>query len=111
MMTFKRNSWVLSLVGLSLALVLALLLHSWYWAAVLREAPEQEGAYFFASIGGLVLGAPTSIIASFLLGPLEPLLVRLGITSLQFVLGAMVVNWTVIGFLIGAWNKRRAAAK
>jgi hypothetical protein len=107
-MTIKRNPWVFSLIGLSLALMFALLLHAWYWAAVLRGAPEQEGAYFFAGTSALILGAPTSIAASLLLAPLEPLLVRFGITSLQFVLGAMVANWTLIGFMIGWWKKRRA---
>lgn len=107
-MTINRNPWVLSLLGLSLATMFALLLHAWYWAAVLRGAPEQEGAYFFAGLAALILGAPASIVASLLLGPLEPVLVRFGITSLQFVLGAMVVNWALIGFVIGWWRKRRA---
>ena len=107
-MPLKRNPWVLSLIGLSLALAFALFLYTWYWSAVHRESPQQEGAYFFASLSALVLGAPISVAASLLLGPLEPLLDTLEITSLQFVLGAMVVNWTLIGFVIGWWNKRRA---
>jgi hypothetical protein len=104
----KRNPWILCLIGLSTAFMFALLLHAWSWAAALRGSSEQEGAYFFAGLGALMLGAPTSVLASLLLDQLEPLLVRLGITSLQFVLGAMVVNWALIGFMIGWWNKRRA---
>lgn len=107
-MTIKRNPWVLSLLGLGSAAMFALLLHAWYWALVLRGAPEQEGTYFFVGIAALVLGAPTSIVASLSLGPVEPVLVRFGITSLQFVLAAMVVNWTLIGFMIGWWQKRKA---
>jgi hypothetical protein len=107
-MTIKRNPWILSLLGLGLAAMFALLLHAWYWALVLRGAPEQEGIYFFIGIAALVLGAPTSIVASLSLGPVEPVLVRFGITSLQFILAAMVVNWTLIGFMIGWWQKRKA---
>jgi hypothetical protein len=107
-MTIKRNPWVLSLLGLSLGVIFALLLYGWYWAAVLRGAPEQEGAYFFAGLAALIFGAPVSVVASLLLGPAEPILIRFGITSLQFVLGAMVVNWALIGFMIGWWKRRRA---
>lgn len=107
-MRYTRNPWVLGLIGLSLALIVASLLHAWYWAAVLREAPEQEGAYFIASICALVLGAPTSIAASLMLTPTEPLLVRFGISSLQFILGAMVMNWALVGFVVGWWNRRKA---